>query len=297
MPYIKINLLGDSGVGKSSLILRFADNTFTDSFISTIGVASKRRSLKLEGETVTCDVWDHVKTEKFRDHVDNPNKGCHAFIIVCDLTNTESVENIHKWVSMRANDKIPIFLVGTKADLKNEIKVQPKDLEDMAKEYPNCFSLGATSAKNNTSIDASFETIARHVTELTKENAKKKKLEKNATEMPNIQQQLDNYCSIKNTLFAYFKFLFSLGQFSLGVQKLKLVEELKNTLSTTEDKAEVIEEYRVKNRALVHKEFSSSHFFGGNYIKRNNNPDDLSIIHNEGKLGEILENASKSLKK
>merc|ERR1712023_164091 len=116
-------LIGDSGVGKSCLLLRFADDTYTDSYISTIGVDFKIRTIELDGKTVKLQIWDTAGQERFRTITSSYYRGAHGIIIVYDVTDKESFQNVKHWlqeIEKYANDGVVMLLVGNKSDLQSK---------------------------------------------------------------------------------------------------------------------------------------------------------------------------------
>uniref|UniRef100_A0AAQ4PK86 Uncharacterized protein n=1 Tax=Gasterosteus aculeatus aculeatus TaxID=481459 RepID=A0AAQ4PK86_GASAC len=90
----KLLLIGDSGVGKSCLLLRFADDTYTESYISTIGVDFKIRTIDMDSKTVKLQIWDTAGQERFRTITSSYYRGAHGIIIVYDVTDINTRFNI-----------------------------------------------------------------------------------------------------------------------------------------------------------------------------------------------------------
>lgn len=86
---------GDSGVGKSCLLLRFADDTWMDSYISTIGVDFKIRTVELDGKTIKLQIWDTAGQERFRTISSTYYRGAHGIIVVYDVTNKTSFDSVN----------------------------------------------------------------------------------------------------------------------------------------------------------------------------------------------------------
>jgi Ras-related protein Rab-1A len=157
----KLLLIGDSGVGKSCLLLRFADDTYTESYISTIGVDFKIRSIELEGKTVKLQIWDTAGQERFRTITSSYYRGAHGIIIVYDVTDKESFQNIQHWlqeIDKYANEGVMKLLVGNKSDLQSKKVVS----YDEAKELADSLGIGfiETSAKNAHNVEQAFTKMA-----------------------------------------------------------------------------------------------------------------------------------------
>jgi Ras-related protein Rab-1A len=160
----KLLLIGDSGVGKSCLLLRFADDTYTESYISTIGVDFKIRTVELDGKTIKLQIWDTAGQERFRTITSSYYRGAHGIIVVYDVTDAESFNNVKQWlheIDRYASENVNKLLVGNKSDLTSKRAVT----FDQGKEFAD--SLGIefleTSAKNATNVEKAFMTMAAQI--------------------------------------------------------------------------------------------------------------------------------------
>jgi len=167
----KLVLIGDSGVGKSCLLLRFADDNFTDSYISTIGVDFRFRTITIDKKTVKLQIWDTAGQERFRTITSAYYRGADGIIMVYDVTNQESFDHVEEWLSevdRYANENTSKLLVGNKADLVDEKVVQEETAQRFAEKLGISFL--ETSAKTATNVDAAFLTMAK---ELIKQRTEK----------------------------------------------------------------------------------------------------------------------------
>lgn len=160
----KLLLIGDSGVGKSCLLLRFADDTYTDSYISTIGVDFKIRTVDLDGKTIKLQIWDTAGQERFRTITSSYYRGAHGIIIVYDITDKESYENVRQWlfeIDRFASETVCKLLVGNKSDLTNKRAVEYSTAKAFADEINiPCLE---TSAKNSNNVEQAFLTMAAQI--------------------------------------------------------------------------------------------------------------------------------------
>ncbi|TLD10285.1 hypothetical protein PgNI_06048 [Pyricularia grisea] len=162
----KLLLIGDSGVGKSCLLLRFADDTYTESYISTIGVDFKIRTIELDGKTVKLQIWDTAGQERFRTITSSYYRGAHGICVVYDVTDMDSFNNVKQWlqeIDRYATEGVNKLLVGNKSDMADKKVVD----YTVAKEFAD--SLGIpfleTSAKNANNVEQAFLTMARQIKE------------------------------------------------------------------------------------------------------------------------------------
>lgn len=162
----KLLLIGDSGVGKSCLLLRFAEDAFTDSYLSTIGVDFKIRTIELEGKTVKLQIWDTAGQERFRTIAAAYYRGAHGIIVVYDVTDGESYENVKGWlteIERYASEGVHRLLLGNKADLSEKRVVE----HDIAKEFASQLQIPflETSAKTAEGVEDAFVTMAKQIKE------------------------------------------------------------------------------------------------------------------------------------
>ena len=161
----KLLLIGDSGVGKSCLLLRFAEDTYIESsHISTIGVDFKIHTIELEGKTIKLQIWDTAVQGRFRTITSSYYRLAHGIIVAYDVTDQESFNSVTEWlreIRRYAHENVNKLLVGNKSDLETKRAVQ----FETAKEFAE--SLGIefleTSAKNATNVEKAFHTMASHI--------------------------------------------------------------------------------------------------------------------------------------
>lgn len=152
----KLIIIGDSGVGKSCLLMRFGDDSYTDSYISTIGVDFKIKTVEVAGRTCKLQLWDTAGQDRFRTIVASYYRGCHGVVLVYDITDRESFEHVETWhqESQRlAPRQVFYLLVGTKSD-RTEREVSEEEGQQLADRLGVLFS--EVSAKTGRGVDAAF---------------------------------------------------------------------------------------------------------------------------------------------
>ena len=158
----KIILIGDSSVGKTSLLLRYCDGTFDADSISTIGIDRKCKYLKRDDKYIELNIWDTAGQERFKSIAKNSFKGADGILLIYDLTNKKTYFSVKKWMDdiKESTDinKIGFIVVANKCDVeKEEIQVD----EDMEKKLIETHNIKVmkTSAKNNINVDETFTSL------------------------------------------------------------------------------------------------------------------------------------------
>lgn len=158
----KILLIGDSSVGKSCILLRFADDTFTESFISTIGVDFKIKTIELDKKLIKLQIWDTAGQERFKTITSSYYRGAHAIIVVYDITDTNSFMHVENWLKecdKYASGNVLKMLIGNKCDIPHKRVISYNDGKQLAENYGIKFL--EISAKKNIKVDDVFTTISK----------------------------------------------------------------------------------------------------------------------------------------
>lgn len=160
----KIVVIGDAGVGKSSFISRFVDNTFDNNYMSTIGIDFKIKTIELDNKIIKLLLWDTAGQERFKTITHSYYRGAHGIIIVYSVTSRESFNNINNWleqINIYANEDVVIALVANKSDLNGII-----DFDEgytFAKDRNIIFY--ETSVKDNINIEDLFISLTSKIKE------------------------------------------------------------------------------------------------------------------------------------
>jgi len=168
----KVVIVGDSGCGKSSLLVRFADGDYSDVYISTIGVDFKFRELKLNGKNIKLQIWDTAGQERFRNITASFYRGAAGIVLVYDVTNKSSFNNLATWLDDIARhhgygnslsglvSKPSIILVGNKCDLPQRA-VSTEAAQRFADTHAIQFI--EASAKNSSNVDTAFINLVSEI--------------------------------------------------------------------------------------------------------------------------------------
>lgn len=161
---IKLLMIGDSGVGKTCLLLRYANDSFSPTFITTIGIDFKIKNIALEGKRIKLQIWDTAGQERFRTITTSYFRGAQGILLVYDVTDRQTFTSIRNWVAQiqnHADVNVNKILIGNKCDMADQRAVSYEEGEALAKEYNIHFF--ETSAKQDIKVETAFLTIATDV--------------------------------------------------------------------------------------------------------------------------------------
>ncbi|EKE39771.1 Rab family GTPase [Entamoeba nuttalli P19] len=156
----KLVIIGESGVGKSNLLLRFTRNEFEPEKKFTIGVEFATRTIEYEGKTIRAQIWDTAGQEKYRAITDAYYRGAEGAMCVYDVSKKDSFDAIERWMNELKNgcdSDITIMIVGNKADLKQEREVNTSDGTEFAQKHSAFFI--ETSALDGTNVEKAFSDL------------------------------------------------------------------------------------------------------------------------------------------
>lgn len=162
----KILLVGDSGVGKSSLLLRFVDDMFSETFISTIGVDFKIRTMKIHDKVIKLQIWDTAGQERFRTITSAYYRGAHGIILVYDVADQTTFDNAKLWlgeIDKYAIENAVKLLLGNKMDMEERRVVSTSTGRAFSETYGIQFM--EASAKNSKGVNEVFTTLVQSIYE------------------------------------------------------------------------------------------------------------------------------------
>ena len=171
----KMCLVGDFGVGKTSLIRRFVDRQFSDQYLSTVGVKISRKNVELElagqpaKKNVQLLIWDLEGHTKFKAIAPSYLQGASGAIVVADLTRQETVDNLGERIQLvlSVNPKAAVIVALNKADLVEEEKLAKLAQSIQFTEKQRVIAIYTTSAKTGKDVDEMFQKLAQKMVEVT----------------------------------------------------------------------------------------------------------------------------------
>ena len=159
----KIILIGNSGVGKSSILQRYIQKVFDDNYSCTIGVDFFMKSLNIGEKSIKLQLWDTAGTEKFRSITTGYYRGANAAFVVFDLTSKKSFNALNEWIQNYYKYSNPdseknVVLIGNKSDLIEEREITEEEINNFVKD--NNIKYFETSAKDGKNVDECFYYIS-----------------------------------------------------------------------------------------------------------------------------------------
>ena len=165
----QILLIGDSSVGKTSLIQRYANGIFKEEYLATVGLDFYTKQETINNINVLVRLWDTAGQERFKSLTPNYFKNAEGVIITYDITSSQSFENLKFWINSiktnlgEKNIIIPIIIVGNKLDMKDMRDITREEAEKFAKE--NKYKYFETSAKTGEGVDDAIRDLVNQVLE------------------------------------------------------------------------------------------------------------------------------------
>ncbi len=159
----KLLIIGESGVGKTCILLRFTDDSFTANHLTTIGIDFKIKIIELEGKVIKLQIWDTAGQERFRTITKTYYKGAHGIILTYDVSDQNSFKNIRNWIKQieaNAQTNVCKVLVGNKCD-RPDRAVSEEEGKNLANDYKMNFF--ETSAKANKNISEVFNYLTSQI--------------------------------------------------------------------------------------------------------------------------------------
>ena len=172
---IKILTLGDTTVGKSSIVLRFSDDVFDDTIFSTIGIDFKTKFMKVKDSTVKVLIWDTAGQEKFQNIAKNYYKGANGVLLVYDISNRKSFDRVGFWLKeLKENNKLDdlyLYLVGNKKDLEEKRMISTDEGKKFAED--NNIHFIEVSAKTGEGVREVFNNVLNGALDKIKKDTEK----------------------------------------------------------------------------------------------------------------------------
>lgn len=188
--FLKVVLLGDGGVGKSSLMNRFVSGKFDSQSFHTIGVEFLNKDVSVEGQSYTLQIWDTAGQERFKSLRTPFYRGSDLCLLVYAVDDVQSFKNLAMWrkeflyyADVREKDNFPFILLGNKIDV-NERVVSQEEAHRFCKDMGG-IPYYETSAKDATNVDVAFNAAVKRLNELEQSKAKS---DFNATEGVNLSK-------------------------------------------------------------------------------------------------------------
>lgn len=162
----KLVIVGDSGVGKTNLLTRFTRNQFSLNSRNTVGFNNDQKTLTIEGKIIRAEIWDTAGQERYRSMSPSFYRGSVGALVVYDISNKESFDNIPKWIKeikTHAEGVIATLIIGNKCDRTDRVVFTEQANEFASK---NKYGLIETSAMNDVNVEKAFEILLQSIVQI-----------------------------------------------------------------------------------------------------------------------------------
>nr|XP_046267221.1 ras-related protein Rab-3D-like [Scatophagus argus]XP_046267230.1 ras-related protein Rab-3D-like [Scatophagus argus] len=167
----KLLIIGNSSVGKTSFLFRFADDSFTSAFVSTVGIDFKVKTIYRSDKRVKLQIWDTAGQERYRTITTAYYRGAMGFLLMYDITSQESFCAVQDWATQIKTyswGNAQVALVGNKLDLEEDRQVPTEDAQRLATELG--FQFFEASAKDNINVKQVFDSLVDAICEKMNES-------------------------------------------------------------------------------------------------------------------------------
>ena len=197
--FLKVVLLGDGGVGKSSLMNRFVSGKFDSQSFHTIGVEFLNKDVSVEGQSYTLQIWDTAGQERFKSLRTPFYRGSDLCLLVYAVDDVKSFKNLAMWrkeflyyADVREKDNFPFILLGNKIDV-NERAVSQEEAHHFCREIGG-IPYYETSAKDSTNVDVAFNAAVKRLNELEQSKAKSDFLATEGVNLAKVPKKENSSC-------------------------------------------------------------------------------------------------------
>ena len=164
---IRITMLGDSAVGKTSLISRFLTQNFDENYLTTIGKDKlEKKVIMNDGNEIKLIIWDTAGQERFHSIATSTIKGSQGIVLTFDLTKRSSFNSLEGWLNdiKENSNEVPVVIFGNKCDLFEKYEVEENEAKNFAKEHN--LEYFSTSAKQDINVQDGFDKLAKMAYEI-----------------------------------------------------------------------------------------------------------------------------------
>ena len=160
----KIVIVGESAVGKTAILYKYAEGVFKNGLISTIGLDFRTKIVDVEGVPIRLQVWDTAGQERFRTLSKQLFRGAKGIVLVYDITNRKSFEQLNYWINSFESYGVReegVLIIGNKIDLEDARQVSTKEAKALSTDHS--YNFVETSAKNGINVTEAFSLLAREL--------------------------------------------------------------------------------------------------------------------------------------